>query len=228
MRGYKFCSFYKGWYKPVLTLELGSYFSPYPQIHFSLGYGQWFINIPYNTGRDECENPQYGFYLYGEGQKLFDSLWLCYGMKRKCIYMPWSYDWYRTSTIIKDNTWFNETKKNRLNWSGKEDGYGSYNWLQKNSKKEIFPYTYILKGGNIQNLSAEVKVEEREWRQKWLKWTSLFNKTRKTIAIEFSEEVGEGKGSWKGGTVGCSFELLSNETPEQCLRRMEKERKFER
>jgi hypothetical protein len=41
-----------------------------------------------------------------------------------------------------------------------------------------------------------------------------------------SKECGERKGSWKGGTLGCSYELLPNETPLDCLKRMEKERKF--
>jgi hypothetical protein len=44
--------------------------------------------------------------------------------------------------------------------------------------------------------------------------------------IEFNDEVGERTGSWKGGTLGCGYNLLPNETPLECLRRMEKERKF--
>ena len=31
----------------------------------------------------------------------------------------------------------------------------------------------------------------------------------------------------KGGTISCSYELRKDETPEQCLRRMEKERVFD-
>ena len=38
--------------------------------------------------------------------------------------------------------------------------------------------------------------------------------------------VGERVNSWKGGTVGCSYSMLKGETPEQTLRRMEKEREF--
>ena len=46
------------------------------------------------------------------------------------------------------------------------------------------------------------------------------------MSVNFSDEVGERSGSWKGGTLGCGYDLLKNETMEQCLRRMEKERKF--
>jgi hypothetical protein len=69
-------------------------------------------------------------------------------------------------------------------------------------------------------------VEEREWRPRWFKWTSLFARKRKTINVDFNDEVGERTGSWKGGTLGCGYDLLPNETPLECLRRMERERKF--
>jgi hypothetical protein len=56
-------------------------------------------------------------------------------------------------------------------------------------------------------------------------WSNLFNRIRTTIGVEFNDEVGERSGSWKGGTLGCGYEILPNETPLMCLRRMEKERK---
>lgn len=46
------------------------------------------------------------------------------------------------------------------------------------------------------------------------------------IDVQFDGEVGERSGSWKGGTVGCSYDKLPTEGIEQCLRRMEKEREF--
>lgn len=73
---------------------------------------------------------------------------------------------------------------------------------------------------------ATVKVKEMEWRPRWFMWTTLFAQKRTSIDIEFDKEVGERTGSWKGGTLGCGYNLLPNETPLECLRRMEKERKF--
>lgn len=32
--------------------------------------------------------------------------------------------------------------------------------------------------------------------------------------------------SWKGGTIGCGYALRPNESPYECLKRMEQERKF--
>lgn len=57
-------------------------------------------------------------------------------------------------------------------------------------------------------------------------WTTLFNRVIRSIDVEFDGEVGERTGSWKGGTIGCEYELRPNETPYECLKRMEQERKF--
>jgi len=38
--------------------------------------------------------------------------------------------------------------------------------------------------------------------------------------------VGKGKGSWKGGCIGCSYDLLVNEAPMECIKRMERDRNF--
>lgn len=69
-------------------------------------------------------------------------------------------------------------------------------------------------------------VEEIEWRRKWLHWTKMFSKTTRFIEIEFSKEMGSRKGTWKGGTIGCGYDLLPDEHPRDCIRRMEKEYKF--
>lgn len=88
------------------------------------------------------------------------------------------------------------------------------------------PYTYVLTGGTIQFRTAEVTVERR-WRRPYcLRWTSLFEKSRASIKVDFSDEVGEETGSWKGGCTGCCYEMMPGETAEQTLRRMEREWKF--
>jgi len=89
-----------------------------------------------------------------------------------------------------------------------------------------YPYTYVRKNGEVQQRTATVFVDRRAWRPRCLQWTSLFENQRQCIDVSFDDEVGERSGSWKGGTVGCGYEMLRGETPEECLRRMEKERKF--
>lgn len=48
----------------------------------------------------------------------------------------------------------------------------------------------------------------------------------RAIDVQFSDEVGERTGSWKGGTIGCGYNMLPGESPLDTLRRMEAERKF--
>lgn len=70
---------------------------------------------------------------------------------------------------------------------------------------------------------ATCLIEEREWRKGagWFKWLRWFSPPtiRRSLDIQFSEEVGPGKGSWKGGTIGHGIDMLPGETPEDAFRR---------
>jgi hypothetical protein len=70
---------------------------------------------------------------------------------------------------------------------------------------------------------ATCRIVEREWRfgEGWFKWLSLFRhpKIQRSLDLAFSAEVGPEKGSWKGGTVGHSTEMLPGDTPEIAFRR---------
>jgi hypothetical protein len=183
-------------------------------------WGKWYIHLPIYSKIDDAEYPQYGFYLYSWDSKgaAFNELVICRGYKSKFIHMPWRLDWVRTSNLKKDGTWEHETPGNSKDfWDNK---WKDILWSKS------YPYTYVLKSGKVQERTATLRVEEREWRPIWFKWTKLFRRVRKTINIDFSDEVGERTGSWKGGTTGCSYEMKHGELPVQTLRRMEKERKF--
>ena len=65
-----------------------------------------------------------------------------------------------------------------------------------------------------------------EWRRKWLKWTSFGNLIKRSVAVQFSEEVGARKGSWKGGVMGIGFKMLPGEHPYECMRRSNTEQNF--
>ena len=51
-----------------------------------------------------------------------------------------------------------------------------------------------------------------------------YTKENGTLSIQSGLEFSSQIGTHKGGTVGCSYSMLPNESPIQCLRRMEKER----
>jgi hypothetical protein len=87
---------------------------------------------------------------------------------------------------------------------------------------ETHPYRYVLRSGKVQERTATIYPERRVWTRAWLPWRMECC----TINVEFSDEVGERSGSWKGGVLGCSYDMLSGESPLDALRRMERERKF--
>lgn len=209
--------FTTGFKMPRFMVSPASYFDERAMISICIGWGQLYIHLPIKSGIDDCEYPEYGFYFYGEG-KIFDSFWWCWNRKKYCFNMPWRWDWVRTSNLRKDGAWEHEKPGQRKDFY--KDQWKGIIW------SESYPYTYILKNGTVQNRIATIKVEEMEWRWKSFKRMTFPRLIRKSINIDFDHEVGERTGSWKGGTMGCSYTLLSKETPLQCLRRMEKERKF--
>ena len=92
--------------------------------------------------------------------------------------------------------------------------------------QEKYAYTYVLRSGDTQERYATVSKRRHILchvafkRFGWPTWI------KESIDVEFSDEVGERSGSWKGGTIGCGYTLQPGETMEQALRRMESERKF--
>jgi len=101
-----------------------------------------------------------------------------------------------------------------------------WGWRFKERKKltepECHAYTYVLKSGKVQKRIATIYEETRTWTRPWFPHKMV----RKTIDIEFNDEVGERSGSWKGGCTGCGYDMLPGETGLQTLRRMEAEREF--
>ena len=186
-----------------------------------LPWGQIYLHIPYDTGIDECESDRWGFYFYGEGTRIPETLVICKGKKTKHISLPWSLEWVRTSYMLENGEWVHDRKGNR----GKNIDYHS-DEFKESLFTEKHGYLYTLNNGQCQERDAKVTIVEREWRPIWFRWTPIFSKKRRVIEIEFDREVGERTGSWKGGCIGCSWEIFPNETPLMALRRMERVRKF--
>lgn len=84
-----------------------------PTLFFS--WGQIFIHIPYDSGNgNTAEYPTYSLDFYSLDGELPNHIWIrMTGYNSKTIYLPWAYNWYRTSLLLKDGTWENETKGNR-------------------------------------------------------------------------------------------------------------------
>src|SRR5690606_30951332 len=135
--------------------------------------------------------------------------------------------------LLSDGSWVHELRGDRPGVNPKSrfktnfDHYESIRMVrEKHQWCAEYPYRYVLRSGEIQERTATVTVREYEHRRRWLRWTRLGARIGRSIDVKFSDEVGERTGSWKGGCVGCGYDLLPGETPELALRRMERERKF--
>ena len=202
-----------------ISYEICGDFDNRPRINLDLIFFSLTFVLPFrNKWTDECDAPKWGISIHnntvwihrgGKGNMKGGSKWWTW-------YIPFiTKEWVRTSILLKGGIWEHETKGNRKDFYKEE-------WKEK---QESWTYNYTDSyDGEV--IPTTIYVDEREWRPKWLKWTSLFAKKSRSIDIHFSKEVGKRKGSWKGGTLGCGYELLPNELPIDCLKRMEKERKL--
>lgn len=151
--------------------------------------------------------------------------------------MPWEYECVRWEVQTSEGTWnmINHKQAGKAwrtarkkdpavdRWRFKDEDYPDHR------KYFVTPYTYGLKRGTPQEVTATYYVTEMEWRWKLfyrLPFRFGPKKVSRSIDISFSKGIGEEAGSWKGGCTGCSYELKSGESPIDCLRRMERERKF--
>jgi len=182
-------------------------------IHAGLGLFRFAIAFPWKwTVPDnmQCSGPRFGFTFFER------ELHLYYGKDNTMVLgMPWAWEHVRHQVIDKCS--------NLHDYIAEYDNpqsYKDYRYI------ESHPFIYVLKSGEVQNRTATIYADEREWRWKWFQWLLYPNKIQRSIQIDFDKEVGERTDSWKGGWISCSYEILPGETPYKCLMRMQKERKF--
>ena len=109
---------------------------------------------------------------------------------------------------------------------GTYDNFGPCNI----SAERIYKYVKYVDPYDGKVIDARINIEEREWiRGKWawlrfvLKHVPKCRIVRREIEIEFLDEVGPKKGSWKGGTTGMGFDMLPNESIEDCWARFQRD-----
>jgi hypothetical protein len=173
-----------------------------------LGRDHYFEAFPREYGF--CLNEGHlSFYL---GAQTHDSTttqsWSCF--------LPWTqWRFYRFSLydIQGDEYWTQiERKGQRSDWDA-----------QYKAEQACPCAKFTVKDFDGQEITVTTRIQEREWKfgEGWFKWLSWFRKPmiRRVLDLSFSEETGPEKGSWKGGTVGTSIDMLPNELHESALRR---------
>jgi hypothetical protein len=149
------------------------------------------------------DEPQWSAYLSSE----FGATFHC-GQRRKSFDLPWFPVTLRYEKMLPNGAWGDVFDRDAKPY------------------QEQHPYTYTLRSGEVQECIATISKRRHVLtyaafkRLGWPRWI------KESIDVEFSDEVGERSGSWKGGTIGCGYDLRPDETMGAALRRMERERRF--
>lgn len=217
-----------------LAFDLGSYGNPH--LHFGLIFFAIFIPLPSAferwLGRGAFgERPRYGFsWRWNDGDG--SALHLHWGQKTKVVWMPWEGEHIRTEYLGVDLAWHDDrTKPGSYHAVLQGAGgltFGPEPW------SEQYPYRYMLDDGEVQNVTATVTRRRAFHGRRWIgpkqfrAWLRSFLPKRlyDSIDIQFDQEVGSRRGSWKGGCVGCSYSIRPDESPRAALMRMQRERRF--
>ena len=203
------------------------------ELHISMFGWHSVFKFPWKSRRfpyGDCDAPQYGIMIHD------NTFWFHYGgdgnLDGGSKYWSWDlpfFTWELTRHDIECD--FGDSEDGEILQMCAEkslkrhDDNGNYVPLYKNEFVKKYKYNYTDKyDGTV--VPCIFWVEEMEWRRKWFKWSDKFSKVRRSIRIEFQGEVGKGKEDWKGGCTGCGYDLLPDETPMECIKRMEREREF--
>lgn len=188
-------------------------------------YPNWDAATVERLGRDWYWNVvprQYGFSLSDGhlsvyfGRETHDSSteqrWGCF--------LPWT-QWRHVRHALYDLSgahFWTEPKGDASSRLG-GDGWKIYQAAKDACPRAAFAFTDF----DGQPLTATTRIEEREWHfgAGWFKWLAWFRrpKIRRSLDVEFSDETGRDKGSWKGGTIGTGIDMLPGELHEAAFRR---------
>lgn len=205
-------------YRPGLALSLCQFSDDYGghySTHVHLIWPNIYLTLPWRVRRPVPMGEAmlcWGFSLVD------DAIHFNWADRCKIVHLPWSWVCVGHEVQRPDGSWVPFVGSWQLGRPEHKEPDGRAEW--------IYPYTYKLNSGQLQHREATVSVQRWKRRRRWLRWTSLLERKPRELAIEFSDEVGERSGSWKGGCIGCGYTMLAGETPLQTLRRMERERKF--
>jgi hypothetical protein len=140
-----------------------------------------------------------------------------------CWFLPWT-QWRH----VRRSFYGLEGEHYATEWDGgpwpRDDVAWQKRWDAIKAMEDGCPScTFAFTDYDGEALTARTRIEEREWRfgTGWFKWLSAFRKPKisRDLDIRFSGETGKRKGSWKGGTVGHSIEMLPGELHESAFRR---------
>jgi hypothetical protein len=140
---------------------------------------------------------RFGFYSI-DGEFPVNIIYQC-GQKSHIKETPLCYV-FEGHTIFdfSDNKWFG--------------GTDSYKMTEKELKRFLLvekePMIYINKNNKEQKTEVSAYISKRTWRRKIFRWLRIPVFLRRVdLELEFTEDIGIEKGTWKGGVMACSVKL---------------------
>jgi hypothetical protein len=207
-----------------------------PSLMLGFGLFTWFAPMPLWTRRFFAERElgmdraSYGF------SSADDGLLFYWGQRSAILWWPWVLEHIRTDYLGTDMRWHDDRSHPENDWARKHPNplhryvgpIGPEKW------SEVHPYRYMLQNGTVQEVQATITRRRAFHGRRWFGPIRLRRFIRSimprkvfdNIDVQFSDEVGERAGSWKGGTVGCSYDILPEESPRSALMRMQRDRRF--
>lgn len=180
-------------------------------------------------GRDyyfEYTHKEYGFIALDESisvsygvQPKYDSWTAGSNVKsrRRSFSIPWR-SYHLTMNRLYDG-------EGKLVWSSTFDKKDSQrNRDEVDLTRANMQYRgFLVRDADGTVVRALVHVTEMQWRRgygrlQWM-WGFLPGIHRKSIEIEFQQEMGPRKGSWKGGLIALGFEMLQDESITDAFKR---------
>ena len=115
--------------------------------------------------------------------------------------------------------------KNELHYEIKNEkglrGMDYFDHLRQ-AKDQCPPVVFLLKDYDGTDVKAKTIIVESIYKrgEGWFKWLSWFtpNRIYRRLDIEFDQETGKEKGSWKGGTIGLSTDASDGKTHYQAIK----------
>lgn len=212
----------------LVALSLGSYGRPH--LHVAIPGVQVFFRLPHwrilhriTRGPNDMERRSYGFaWRFGhDWQGDFHWQW---GKRSGIARMPWGWNKrkgdYRREYLAMDGEWHSRDVFPH-EWRTDEAVGPQPCRISK-------PFPYLTFYGEFQGDITATAHMERTHMVYRVFGIPAKRVTKYSIDVEFDKEVGSERGSWKGGTVGCGYDMRPGETIEQTLSRMRRERSFDR
>lgn len=210
----------------MLALSLGSFGRPHLhvalpgiQVFFRLPHWKWLHHL--TRGPNDMERRSYGF-SWRFGREWASDIHWQWGAKSKFISMPWGWSKrkgdYRREYFGVDGQWYDHSA---FPYECRDsEGVGPQ------ACKVSKPYPYLTNRGKFQgDITATAHMERTHMVYRVFS-VPVRRVTRYSIDVSFDKEVGSERGSWKGGTVGCRYDMKPGETVEETLYRMRRERSF--